>query len=144
MNWKSLIPDALLWRLHLFSLGTRGESFAACWLRRNGYRVIEKNVRIYHDEIDLIAIDKKSRQLVFVEVKTRAETTPGLPVDAVDRKKQKKILRAARHYMQQHQALGELPHRFDIAGIVWYKKKGPEITYYPNAFEGSENVGTSR
>jgi putative endonuclease len=55
--------------------GRRGEQLAAEHLRRHGFTVLDRNVRIARGEIDLIAFDPAASAgggaLVFVEVKTR-------------------------------------------------------------------------
>ena len=58
-------------------LGGRGEKIAASFLRRQGYRIIEKNYRTRLGEIDIVA--REDEDLVFVEVKTRRSTEFGLP-----------------------------------------------------------------
>jgi putative endonuclease len=50
-------------------LGRLGERLAAEHLQRLGFRILARNVRTRHGEIDLIAFD--GRALVFAEVKTR-------------------------------------------------------------------------
>jgi putative endonuclease len=79
------------------ALGRLGESLAANYLRRKGYRILGRNYRSKIGELDLIAA--KDRTLVFVEVKTRTGTGGGQPYEAVDNRKQKKLLRLANGYL---------------------------------------------
>ncbi|MBP5618294.1 MAG: YraN family protein, partial [Clostridia bacterium] len=65
--------------MNIGATGERGEKLAARYLRRKGYRILERNFQTRFGEIDLIA--RKGDQLVFVEVKTRA---PGAPVSGRD------------------------------------------------------------
>ena len=85
--------------------GDFGEAAAAKFLKKSGYRIIEKNYSAFGCEIDLIVQSRK--YLVFVEVKTRrldpdTETTLTKPSAAVDREKQRHIVRAARCYLAQN------------------------------------------
>ena len=87
------------------SLGHMGEESAALYLEKNGYEILGRNVYIGHYEIDIIA--KNDTHLVFAEVKTR-RARPGVnsgygrPADAVGRKKQDCLMRAARLYLHAH------------------------------------------
>ena len=62
-------------------LGTEGEALAAEHLEGLGYRVLERDLKLPLGQIDLVALDGET--LVFVEVKTRAGTSFGLPQEAV-------------------------------------------------------------
>ena len=83
-------------------IGRKGERIAARFLRRNGFRVLERNIHQSHNEIDIIALNREF--ILFVEVKTRtvdreSEGRFGTPGAAVDRKKQARLLQAARSYL---------------------------------------------
>ncbi len=84
------------------------------YLEQQGYQILEYNYRCKIGEIDLIARD--GEYLVFVEVKYRRDQGKGDPLEAVDRKKQRKICRCAGYYLLEHH-LGKIPCRFDVAGI---------------------------
>lgn len=73
--------------------GSEGESFAADYLIKNGYRILERNFRTPLGEIDIIARDGET--LVFIEVKARSNARFGPPQLAVDHRKQVKISRVA-------------------------------------------------
>src|SRR6185437_15717765 len=76
------------------ALGRKGEDLAHRYLRYAGYRVVARNYRPGQDsEIDIVARD--GGKLVFVEVKTRTSADFGSPDRAIDREKQRHILRAA-------------------------------------------------
>lgn len=68
--------------------GRAGEKTAIKFLKKNGYRIIEKNFRTKAGEIDVIA--EQEKVLVFVEVKTRSGSQLGHPVQALTPHKQKK------------------------------------------------------
>lgn len=61
--------------------GKRGEDLAANFLRKNGYRILERNFLIRGGEVDIIAQDKDV--LVFVEVKARYSHEFGLPAESI-------------------------------------------------------------
>ena len=58
--------------------GEKGESLAARFLKKNGYKILEQNYRTKLGEIDIIATERKT--IVFVEVKTRKSTRYGSPM----------------------------------------------------------------
>ena len=87
------------------TLGRLGEESAALYLVKNGYEILGRNVYIGHYEMDIIA--KNDTHLIFAEVKTRRarpgiHTGYGRPADAVDRRKQDCLMRAARLYLHAH------------------------------------------
>jgi putative endonuclease len=79
------------------ALGRLGESLAANYLRRKGYRILGRNYKSKIGELDLIAA--KDQTLVFVEVKTRTGNTVAEPYEAVDWKKRRKLLKLADGYL---------------------------------------------
>lgn len=90
-------------------------------------QVIQRNYRTRTGEIDLIARD--GRYLVFVEVKYRADDRKGTPLEAVDLRKQRMIIRTARHFLMRYRYDAQTPCRFDVVGIT-----GGQITHVKNAF----------
>jgi putative endonuclease len=110
--------------------GKLGETIACEYLEKNGYRIIHKGWRHKHLEVDVIIQDGPI--LVFVEVKTRSNDTYGLPFEAVDWKKQKKLDRAANIYISKAKHVGDV--RFDIISILINEIQKPEITHIKDAF----------
>ena len=114
-------------------LGADGEAIAASFLLNKGYKILFKNWRHKHLEIDIIA--KSERYLVFVEVKTRSGTLYGQPSEAVGYAKQKRLLRAAQAYLEISRYEGEV--RFDILSLVKEKKSlSFQIEHIQDAFWG--------
>ena len=112
------------------SLGKKGESLAAEYLKNQGYRILEKNFRFLRGEIDIVAEDGDI--LVFVEVKTRNTKTLGDPEDSVTEKKQHQIWKVAEGYLYKE----KIPNkecRFDLVAVEF---DGPHSTlrHIPNAF----------
>jgi len=112
------------------SLGDRGEDLAAAALKKQGYKILERNYRTPLGEIDLIA--RHRRMLVFIEVKTRASDRFGAGQDAVHHGKQARLRKLADYYLKQKR-LGEVAVRFDVVGILWGEGK-PQIEIIQNAF----------
>lgn len=106
------------------SVGDKGESAAAALLQRKGYSVLERNYRTRYGEIDIIAQD--GQYIVFAEVKTRASDAIGKPSVWVDARKQKKLLRTAGIYMEEHTP--DLQPRFDIIEVVYDKITGSVVS----------------
>ncbi len=99
-------------------LGSRGETLAAKFLKRNSYRILYRNYRGPRGgEVDLVCRDKTCDTLAFVEVKTRRSLIFGSPAEAVTREKQKLIARGALAWLD---LLGhpEILYRFDIVEVV--------------------------
>ena len=96
------------------NLGNAGELFAARYLEQHGYKILEKNFRVRSAEIDIIA--QIDGVIVFVEVKTRSDTKHGLPAEAVNFRKQKKIIEAASVFLQDEKYF-DSPCRFDVIEI---------------------------
>lgn len=84
--------------------GALGENIAADYLRLRGYKILKRNYRVRHLEIDLIARDKNC--LVFIEVKTRKNYAFGRAIESLPSWKILNIRRAAQYYIV-HQ--GEIP-----------------------------------
>jgi putative endonuclease len=113
--------------------GKWGEEQAEKFLRKNGYRILGRRVRIgSRDEIDLAARDGK--ELVFVEVKTRKSEDFGRPLTAVDREKRHVMSRAAVRYLKQLRN-PRVCFRFDVVEVVGsLGDVVPDIRHIKNAF----------
>lgn len=96
------------------ALGKKGENFASDYLRKHGYRVIDRNFQKRYGELDIICV--KDKTLIFVEVKTRIGHTFGKPEEAVTPRKLTEIKQTAAYYKMLHP---ELPDslRIDVIGI---------------------------
>ncbi|MDJ0588877.1 MAG: YraN family protein [Pleurocapsa sp. MO_226.B13] len=103
-------------------IGGLGERLVVRWLKIQNYHLLGQNWRCRWGEIDIIALDKESNTIAFVEVKTRSKNNwdeNGLL--AVDYNKQDKIWKTASLFLAEYPQLAELPCRFDVA-LVSYKK----------------------
>jgi putative endonuclease len=112
-------------------LGEEGERVAERYLKKKGYVLVEKNYRCHGGELDLIVLDR--RVVVFVEVKTRTGRGFGSPFEAVEARKQKRMIRAAQFFLTQ-KGLHQRDARFDVVGVSW-PGRDPVVEHIENAFE---------
>ena len=112
-------------------LGKEGEKIAEQYLKKKGYKLVARNYRCPVGEIDLIALDR--RVIVFVEVKTRTGHGFGTPLEAVEFRKQRKMIQAAEYFLSAKK-LHEREARFDVVGISWLQVE-PLVEHIQNAFE---------
>jgi len=96
------------------NLGRRGEKISVEFLRKQGYKIMDRNYRCPQGEIDIVAKDKDV--LCFVEVKTRRTEKYGLPAEAVDWHKQKKLARTALTYLKEKN-ISQQDLRFDVISV---------------------------
>lgn len=115
------------------ALGRSGEDIAAQYLKKQKYRLLDRNYRCPAGEIDLIL--GKKEWLVFVEVKARTSADFGEPEEAVTGHKKKRILSAAEWYVAENR-LEDRSLRFDVISVVFGEGKPPAVTHFPAAFEG--------
>jgi putative endonuclease len=116
--------------------GQQGEQMAAQFLLRQGYRIAQQNYRCREGEIDIIAWDGPT--LVFIEVKTKGQTTFGAPQAMVHGHKQKKMVHVAMVYVQRHR-LQDVNLRFDVVAITLFPGAPPEVTHVLGAFTPSSH-----
>ena len=101
-------------------IGTLGEKLVGRWLQLNNYELLEYNWRCRWGEIDLIAQERTSRAIAFIEVKTRSAynwDADGLL--ALNAAKQQKLIKTASLFLSKHPSLAELPCRFDVALVSY-------------------------
>lgn len=110
--------------------GQKGEAIAEQFLKKQGYRIVERNFRCKFGEIDLIAY--KNKTLSFIEVKTRSSDAFGQPIESVNKDKQRRLVRLANYYLYKKKASDALPCRFDVVSIM-LKGNQHEIELIQNA-----------
>lgn len=116
-------------------IGNSGESFVAEFLKKKGYIISAKNYRTKFGEIDVIA--ENNDEILFVEVKTRKETSLVRPYEYVNKHKQRKIFVTANIYLQ-HNGFGLNP-RFDVAEVFVSDNGSMRLNYFENAF-GADTI----
>lgn len=127
------------------ALGKFGEQLAADYLKLNGYQIVAVNFvapigysvsgRQVTGEIDIIAYDRTACPFVlsFVEVKTRTRSDIAAPETAVDLRKQRQIVRAARLYRRLIRVETE-PFRYDVVSIIAVPDTDVDISLLRNYF----------
>lgn len=94
--------------------GDYGESLACDYLKKHGYKILERNFRIRGGEIDIVAKDEYD--LVFVEVKTRYTHEFGPPAESVTPWKIRFLIRASQFYLLRNKLL-DAPYRIDVVTV---------------------------
>ncbi len=120
----------MLNKLERHKRGQRAEDLALVFLKQKGLRLIDRNYRTRLGEIDLIMKDE--RHIVFVEVRFRSSNQFGGAAMSVDRRKQKKLIRCAQHYIANSST--NLGFRFDVVAISPSNTQH-EIQWITNAFD---------
>ena len=103
------------------SIGALGEEAAVKAIKKQGYKVIERNYRTKMGEIDIIA--KDGEYTCFIEVRLRKNNDFGSPADTIDIRKQQKIIRTAKYYAVIKK-IYDTPMRFDAVLINADAKDG--------------------
>lgn len=127
------------------SLGDYGEKLAAEFVERQGFRLVAANFLVpvgrnrrgvpVSAEIDLIAYEGET--LCFIEVKTRRSADFAAPEAAVNLRKQRQIIRAARFYRQLFR-LSKFPFRYDVVAVVAPENGAPKIELLRNFWNESK------
>ena len=97
-------------------LGVRGETLAYWYLRQAGYTVVARNWRARSGAGELDLVGWEGPILAFVEVKARTSLAAGPPEEAVSPNKQKRVIKAAREYLQQLKRK-PMSCRFDVVSL---------------------------
>lgn len=123
------------------TVGTEGEQLAVKFLKKDGYKILQRNYRCRSGEIDVVCYDHGT--IVFVEVKTRYSEKYGPPELSVTEAKKNQIVKVALHYAAEKKIEG-VDLRFDVVSISYPPiKKQPTITLFKNAFSKNDSA-TSR
>ncbi|MBE5926768.1 MAG: YraN family protein [Lachnospiraceae bacterium] len=112
-------------------MGTEYEKRACKFLEEQGYIILETNYRCKYGEIDIIAKDINDGYISFIEVKYRAKINFGLPYEAVDYRKQNKIIKVSKNYIKDNNLLFYSKYRYDVVSIY-----DNEYEIIKNAFGG--------
>jgi putative endonuclease len=110
--------------------GELGERIAERWLRRQGWRVVQRRFRSGHRDIDLVV--ERDDLVVFVEVKARRGAEFGDPVEAVNWSKQRQLVRSASVWIDRHGRPSE-SYRFDVVGVL-VEGERVRVRHVANAF----------
>jgi putative endonuclease len=120
-------------RSHDFGRGC--EALAAAELTRSGWRVVHRNFRIGHREIDLVI--RRGRQVAFVEVKGRSGLSYGHPLESIGPAKRRDVEVAARGWISAHGRPGDR-YRFDAVAVVRGRGGPARIDHIEDAWRAGE------
>ncbi|MFQ5671719.1 MAG: YraN family protein [Nitrospinales bacterium] len=95
--------------------GRESEEAAAAFLKKKGYRILQRNFRCAAGEIDIIAEHRGA--VVFVEVKARSSDRFGPPLAALTPQKQKKLALVAQHFLAGKKTQNRVC-RFDVVAVA--------------------------
>ncbi|MDF1809107.1 MAG: YraN family protein [Phycisphaerales bacterium] len=127
-----------MWFSKQKSVWVRGEDAAARLLKRSGYQIISRNLRLQVGEIDLLCKEHRSGTIVIVEVKARLFNDDSRvridPTANIGAQKQAK-LRTLAKAIKKRPEYKELPIRIDAIGVIFAgtRKKHVEIKHYISA-----------
>ncbi|MBR0485177.1 MAG: YraN family protein [Oscillospiraceae bacterium] len=114
--------------------GKMGELAVGYYLEYLGYQILDRNFRISGGEIDLIAVRRD--ELCFVEVKTRKLSSAESGAEAVDRRKQRLLIRTAYRYLEEKNfSEDDWYFRYDVAEVITLHDRIVDINYLENAFD---------
>ncbi len=115
-------------------LGKSGEDAAIEYLEQKGYRILQRNWRKGHYELDIVASD--GEELVIVEVKTRTVNYYGDPLESLSKQQMNRIIHAADYFVKRFDI--DLPVRFDIISMLgnapYFDIDHIEDAFYPQLF----------
>lgn len=97
--------------------GRAVEQAVASFLEDHGLQIVDRNYSAAGAEIDLVALDPAGPTHVFVEVRSRASSEHGSPLETIDRAKQRRIVRAATAWLVAHDLWERVEVRFDTVTL---------------------------
>jgi putative endonuclease len=114
------------------TLGGEAEEACAVYLAERGYEILARNFRCRYGELDIVA--RRDEMLCFVEVRMRSSAAWGDPSQTVSYAKQRRVVKAALHYLQAARSQGRCMVRFDVISVVGRGRKR-ELCHIINAFD---------
>jgi len=105
-------------------LGRYCEDRAIHFLKKSGYKILERNYRSSFGEIDVIA--REGNVIVFIEVKSRASPLFGPPCLRITERKKDHIIKTALFYLKR-EGLADIECRIDIVSVSLDKKDSIEL-----------------
>jgi len=115
-------------------IGTYGEEISKNFLIKKGHVILETNFKCKLGEIDIISSIKNPSCICFIEVKSRFNTSYGMPLEAVTYNKIRKIRMVAEYYINKNK-LFKYEFRFDVIEVFFDRKSDAfSINVIENAF----------
>lgn len=114
------------------SEGAMYEELACSYLRKKGFRILDRNVYILRKEVDVVAMDHGT--VVFIEVKGRRSGKFGRPAEAVDRRKKDHMIGIAGAYLEK-KGMRDRACRFDVVSVMVTGREQTSVEHIRHAFE---------
>ncbi|MCP3099552.1 YraN family protein [Myxococcus sp. K15C18031901] len=111
--------------------GAEAEEAAVRFLEAQGWRVRARNWPCRHGELDVVA--EREDIVCFVEVRMRSSAVWGDPAHTVSFAKQRRVVKAALHYLFAHEVRGRMI-RFDVISVVG-RGASATVEHIPGAFD---------
>lgn len=116
--------------------GDIGEEIAVKYLKKNGYKILDKNYNKKCGEIDIIAKNKKDKEngLVFIEVKTRKKNSNfPLAEENISKHKINKLAKTAELYLSEKRYPHETPWQIDAITVeLDYDRRKANLNHFKN------------
>ncbi len=111
----------------MLDIGKKGEQIAKQYLLDKGLSFRAANIRVPGGEIDLLMYDPITKELIFVEVKTRSSTSFGTAADSITPNKTATTKRAIEYYVTANKWAHD--YRFDVI-CIQYSVSECKIEHY--------------
>jgi putative endonuclease len=115
--------------------GAAAEQLAAQYLQARGVVVLARNLRCRGGELDLVCLD--GAVLAVVEVRQRGRADFGGAAGSVTPRKQRKIIRAARYFLQRQPPWRAHPMRFDVLALEGLPAAEHRMVWIKDAFRAA-------
>jgi putative endonuclease len=111
--------------------GRAGEDRAVAYLSSKGYKILDRNFRTRWGEVDIVC--ETGREIVFVEVKSWRSLDHQALGRAIDHRKQRRIIGAARMYLRDRRYGSDgMSVRFDV---VFVPADSDSVRHIKGAFD---------
>lgn len=128
------------------ALGRAGENAAARLLRRSGYKILGRNVRLRAGEADLVCLAPDRATIVVVEVKTRlvGAAAPGAfrppPPEANVHAHKRRTLAAVARSLARLNGWQNRPMRIDVVAVEWPPDGPPTLRHHVGAVRSAHTA----
>ena len=113
--------------------GGCAEQLAAAYLETRNARILSRNWRCKVGELDLVVLDGAA--LAFVEVRQRSRADYGGALASVTYGKRRRLIRAARRYLQENPSLRRHCLRFDVVAVQGSPAAEYRLEWIKGAFD---------
>ncbi len=113
--------------------GRRGEQQACDYLESIGHKIVARNWRASHKEVDIITLSE-GKVLHIVEVKTRTEPMAAPPEFNVDNRKMNNLTAAAGAFLRSANVSNVEEVVFDVVSVVYSDTGRLRVEYFPQAY----------